>query len=332
VATGFSNETVLFTVSWVENGEAHTDRLVGRLEPPDGAMFPDQVPGLESSCYLQHRVMAVVAEQTAAPIPQLFGYEHELEPFGRSFFAMGFVEGEVPADNPRYSQSGFLVETSSPSERRRLVESGLQAMAEIHGIDWRTSGLTWLDPSGMGQPTQADQIRIWRSYVERELRDRDHPVLTHALDWVEANDPHDERVGLSWGDARIGNVIWQDHQAGAVLDWEACALLPTEADVGWWLMFDRMSFEDMGAPRMDGYPTREEMIAFYEAASGREVRDPHYWEVFGAMRFCAIFVRLGDRFVNAGLMPDDANPAIPNMVTASLAALLDIENPTPSIL
>ena len=136
----------------------------------------------------------------------------------------------------------------------------------------------------------------------------------------------------SWGDARIGNVIWQDHQAGAVLDWEACALLPTGADVGWWLMFDRMSFEDMDAPRMDGYPTREEMIASYEAASGREIRDPHYWEVFGAMRFCAIFVRLGDRFVNAGLMPDDANPAIPNMVTASLAALLDIENPTPSIL
>ncbi|MCH2623320.1 MAG: phosphotransferase, partial [Acidimicrobiales bacterium] len=187
-------------------------------------------------------------------------------------------------------------------------------------------------PSGIGEPTQADQLRIWRGYAERELRYRDHPVLAQALDWLEANDPGDDRIGLSWGDSRIGNVIWQDHRAAAILDWEACALVPTEADLGWWLMFDRMSFDDMGAPRMDGYPTREEMIAFYEAASGREVRQPHYWEVFGAMRFCAIFVRLGDRWVAAGLMPDEANPAIPNMVTASLAALLGIENPTPSIL
>ena len=161
-------------------------RLVGRLEPPDGPMFPDQVPGWDSSCYLQHQVMSVVTEQTSAPIPQLLGYEYELEPFGRPFFAMGFVAGEVPADNPRYSQSGFLVDTSTPPERRRLVESGLQAMAEIHGIDRRTSGLTWLDPTGRGQPTQADQVRIWRSYVEKELRGREHPVLTHAPSSADA--------------------------------------------------------------------------------------------------------------------------------------------------
>ena len=332
VATGFSNETVLFTVSWTEDGKAHQDRLVGRLEPSDGPMFPPQGPGLASSCHLQHRVMSVVAEQGAAPLPPLLGYEEDLEPLGRPFFAMGFVDGEVPADNPRYTQSGFLVESSTPAERRRLVESGLEAMAGIHRIDWRAAGLDWLDPSGIGEPTQADQLRIWRGYAERELQDRDHPVLAQALDWLEANDPGDDRIGLSWGDSRIGNVIWQDHRAAAVLDWEACALVPTEADLGWWLMFDRMSFDDMAAPRMDGYPTREEMIAFYEAASGKEVRQPHYWEVFGAMRFCAIFVRLGDRWVAAGLMPDEANPAIPNMVTASLAALLGIENPTPSIL
>ncbi len=59
----------------------------------------------------------------------------------------------------------------------------------------------------------------------------------------------------------------------AALDGEACAVGPTEADSGWWLMSDRMSFEDLGAARMDGFATRAETIAIYEDASGREVLD-----------------------------------------------------------
>ena len=114
-------------------------------------------------------------------------------------------------------------------------------------------------------------------------------------------------------------------------DWEACALSPTEADVGWWLMFDRMSFEDLGAERMEGFPTREEMIQIYEEVSGREVRDPHYWEVFGAMRFAAIMIPLSDRMVNAGLAPAELNMSVANGVTDALAKLLGIENTTPML-
>ena len=95
-------------------------------------------------------------------------------------------------------------------------------------------------------------------------------------------------------------------------------------------MFDRMSFDDLGTARMDGFPDREEMISLYEQASGREVRAPHYWEVFGAMRFCAIFIGLGDRITSSGLIPPEMNPAVGNMVTQALADLLEIENPTPS--
>jgi len=93
-----------------------------------------------------------------------------------------------------------------------------------------------------------------------------------------------------------------------------------------------MSFDDMGVPRMEGYPDREEMISLYERFRGEKTRDIHYWEVFATMRFCSIFIRLGDRLVDAGFMKEDSNPAIPNMVTASLARYLGVENPTPSIL
>ena len=332
VATGFSNETVMLDAAWRAGGETRKSRYAVRIEPADGGMFPPQTPHCAVSVEVQYRVMKAVAGAGAAPVPPLLGYEPDPAVLGAPFFVMGFVDGRIPADVPRYTESGFVVDEATPAERQRMVFSAIDAIAGINSLDWRRAGLDWLDPSGTGQPTTAMQIGLYRRHVRSELAGREHPVLHAALDWLADNDPDDERVGLTWGDARLGNIILQDYRPAAILDWEVCALSPTEADVGWWLMFDRMSFEDMGIDRLDGYPTRAEAIARYEQASGREVRDPHYWEVFGAMRFCTIFIRLGDRLTAAGFLPPEQNPAVGNQVTAALAILLGIDNPTPDLL
>ena len=332
VSTGFSNETVILDAAWVEDGSDREERYAARIEPADGGMFPPQTPRCEVSVELQYRAMKTVADAGVAPVPPLFGYEPDPAVLGAPFFLMGFVDGRIPADVPRYTEAGFVVDEATPGERRRMVLSAIDTIAGIHSLDWRAAGLDWLDPSGTGQPTTALQIDLYRRHVISELAGREHPVLHAALDWLEADDPGDERIGLTWGDARLGNIILQDYRAAAVLDWEVCALSPTEADMGWWLMFDRMSFDDMGIARLEGYPTRDEMIARYEHISGRTVREPHYWEVFGAMRFCTIFIRLGDRLTAAGFVPPERNPAVGNQVTAALAALLGMDNPTPDLL
>ena len=84
-----------------------------------------------------------------------------------------------------------------------------------------------------------------------------------------------------------------------------------------------MSFEDLGADRMEGFPTREEMIGIYQEASGRVVQNPDYWELFGAVRFCAIFIPLADRMVAAGLVPPEHSMAIENQVTDAVRLLLE---------
>jgi aminoglycoside phosphotransferase (APT) family kinase protein len=330
VATGFSNETVFFDVAWSDDGGPKTAKFVGRIEPADGGMFPIQSPTSEDSVVLQYKAMQAVAANSETPIPELVGFEPGGEVLGHPFFVMEFIEGEIPTDNPRYTAEGFVVD-ATPEQRRRMVASGLETMAKIHAIDWRDGGLDWLDSTD-GKPSTAHQIQLYRDYVVTELDGREHPVMMATLDWLKVNDPADERIGLAWGDSRLANIIWQDFTPAAVLDWEACALSPTEADLGWWLMFDRMSFDDMGIERLEGYPTREEQIEHYSAVSGREVRDPHYWEVFATMRFCAIFIRLGDRMEASGLLPPEMNPAVANMVTAAMAKLIDIENPTPSVI
>ena len=330
VATGFSNETVFFEISSNTAEGVHNGRYVARIEPEDGGMFPIQTPECEVSVALQQRVMKTVQENSAVPLP-IIGKIQPSTYLGLPFFVMVHVDGDIPSDRPRYTEEGFVVDKATDQQRTQMVETGLEAMSGIHQIDWKSADLDWLNPC-QGEPTQAKQIEIYREYVEKELAGRDHPVMAYALEWLADNDPMDDRIGLSWGDARLGNIIWQDYTPAAVVDWEACALSPTEADLGWWLMFDRMSFDDVGVDRLSGYPTREEQAAYYEKISGREVRNLHYWEVFAIMRFCAIFIRLGDRLTNIGLFPPEMNPAVGNMVTQSLATLLEIENPTPSLI
>lgn len=322
VATGFSNETAFFDASWRDDDGAHTERFVARIEPGSGPLFPAQTPALTQSVGVQHRIMTAVGAQGIA-VPPIVGYHGDRDLLGQPFFVMGFVDGVIPADTPRYSEAGFLVDEATPEERTLMITTGLEAMASIHAIDWRAAGLHWLDGTGTGEPTQAYQLDLYRRSIAADLAGREHRVLSDALDWLAENDPHDERVGLIWGDARIGNIIWRDYRPAAVVDWEACALCPTEADLGWWLMFDRMSFDDMDAPRMVGYPTRDQMIEIYEKASGREVRAPGYWELFAAMRFCAIFVPLADRMVEAGIAPREVNLAVNNAVSDAVARLLE---------
>jgi aminoglycoside phosphotransferase (APT) family kinase protein len=321
-ATGFSNETIFFDVDWDDSGGSHHERLVGRIEPPSGALFPTQTVACAVSVELQHRVMGIVGDH-GVPMCPLLGYEPDASVLGQPFFVMEFVEGRVPSDVPRYTLSGFLIEEATPEQRHQLVRTGLEAMADIHAIDWREADLGWLDASGVGEPTLAVQLDLYRRFATEQLAGRPHPVLFHALDWLAAHDPHDERVGLAWGDSRLGNVIWQDYRPAVVCDWEAAALSPTEADLGWWLMYDRNSFEEQGATRMEGFPTREEMVRIYEDASGREVRDPAFWELFGAMRYAAIMIPLADRMTSAGLIPADSGMATDNYVVDAVIKLLD---------
>lgn len=322
-ATGFSNETVFFSTTASEGGRPQTRKWVARIEPPDGGLFPEQTAACRISCEVQHRIMTAIRESGAAPIPEMLPFEHDPAVLGRPFFVMEFIEGQIPADVPRYSQAGFLVDEATPADRERMVRGACETMATLAGLDWKKLGLDWLDVKGKGAPTLRDQLELYRRYCERELGDRDHPVIRAGLDWLDRNAP-EQPTGISWGDSRLGNVIWQDYRCASVCDWEAISLCPPEADIGWFVMFDRMSFEDLDAPRLAGFPTREEQVAIWEARSGRRVADTiDYWEIFGAMRFDAIMIKLGDRMVRAGLIPEQHSIAIQNGTTDALARLLE---------
>jgi aminoglycoside phosphotransferase (APT) family kinase protein len=322
-ATGYSNETVMFRASWHEAGRARSSRYVLRVEPPHPAIYPQQTPEPRPSVDVQYRAMKAVSERSDVPLAPLIGYESSLTSLGAPFFVMGYVEGCVPSDVPLYTQAGFLAEGATAAERRRVVESGLDVLARIHRIDWTQADVAWLVPQGR-RPGLRWQLDLYGNYVRCELRGRPHPVLAQALEWLDSHFPGEADLAISWGDARIGNMIFANFECAAVTDWEAVALGPPELDLGWWLMFDRFAHESAGVSRLDGMPTRDEQKAYYTARASRRIDDTHYYEVFAAMRFAAVMIRNGDRFTESGRVPPEMNLAIHNPGTQVLADLLDI--------
>jgi aminoglycoside phosphotransferase (APT) family kinase protein len=322
-ATGYSNETVIFRAAWSENGRRRDGRYALRIEPADPPLFPQQTAVTYPSVEVQYRAMQAVGRHSDIPLAPLIGYETRPTVLERPFFVMGYVDGKVPSDVPPYSHSGFIAEEATPAQRRRLVQSGLEVLAKIHQINWREAGYEWLAPQGRS-PGLSWQLDLYTTYARAELRGRAHPILEQALEWLHARFPGEGDLAISWGDARIGNMIFADFECAAVTDWEGVALAPPEVDLGWWLSQDRFSHESFGIARLDGLPTRQEQQAYYASLTGRGMNDLHYFEVFAATRYTVVMIRLGDRLTEGGRVPAEMNMAVHNVATQLLADLLDI--------
>jgi aminoglycoside phosphotransferase (APT) family kinase protein len=103
-------------------------------------------------------------------------------------------------------------------------------------------------------------------------------VLERAFAWLEDHWPHDPGpTVLSWGDSRIGNVMYRHFAPVAVLDWEMAALGPRELDLAWMVFLHRF-FEDLairyGLPGMPSFLRRDDVAASYATSTGTSCTPP----------------------------------------------------------
>jgi aminoglycoside phosphotransferase (APT) family kinase protein len=152
------------------------------------------------------------------------------------------------------------------------------------------------------------------------------PVLERAFAWLEDHWPHDPGpTVLSWGDSRIGNVMYRHFAPVAVLDWEMAALGPRELDLAWMVFLHRF-FEDLairyGLPGMPSFLRRDDVAASYEALTGHAPRHLDWHFVYAALRHGVIMARVQRRSIHFGeaTMPEDPDDLV--MHRASLEAML----------
>lgn len=320
-ASGFSNETLLSEAHWTEAGTLRREPLVVRIEPTGYRVFPEYDLGL------QVRTMRLL-EPTDVPVPKVLWLEEDPSVFGAPFYVMRKVEGRVPTDQPPYHVGGWMHDIT-PEERRAIWLAGFEAMARIHRLDLDATGFGFLRRPELGANGLEQELAYYTRYLEWASAGRPQPLAEWALEWLRAHAPQGEPEGLVWGDARIGNILFQGTEPAAVLDWEMVTTGSPEKDVAWAVFLDRHHSEGMGVPRLEGFPSYEETLERYEAWSGHRPRHLHYYQVFAGFRFTVIFLRIAQQMVHYELMDAAQGRAfeLDNTVTRLLAALLELPPP-----
>ena len=318
-SSGFSSASVLFDAVWNDGGSRRTGSFVARMAPETTAMaaFPryDMVG--------QFALLRMVSEFSDVPVPALHWMEPDVSVLGTPFFVMERAHGLVPPDNLPYVFGGWLLD-ATPAQRQRLQDKSIEVLAQIHAIAEPESRFAAV----CSITTLRQHVDAQRAYYRWALADDGIgiPLIERAFDWLEQHWP--TGVGptvLIWGDARIGNIMYQDFEPVAVFDWEMAALGPRELDLGWFIFFHRF-FQDLaplaGVVGLPDFLRRADVVKTYEDATGYTVRDLNFYLVYAALRHAIIMARIKRRMIHFG---EDTQPADPDdfiLHRATLESLL----------
>lgn len=312
-ANGMSSETILADVTWTEDGSLRQGAFVVRMAPSalDVPVF--------SSYRLDHQYDAIrlVGELSDVPVPTPRWLEPTGDVLGAPFFFMDRVDGIVPPDVMPYTFGDNWFFDASTDDRRRLQDSTVAAIAGLHQIPDAEATFAFLDRAAHAGPTPLRRhFEDTRAWYEWAVHDLGRSVLVdRALTWLddhwpEADAPHN--VVLSWGDARIGNVLYRDFAPVAVLDWEMAGLGPRELDLGW-LVFAHRVFQTIAETfELPGLPdvlTEDDVRATYAELTGVEVGGLQWFQIYSAVIWGVVFMRTGARQAHFGEieLPDDVD-------------------------
>jgi aminoglycoside phosphotransferase (APT) family kinase protein len=215
--------------------------------------------------------------QGQARVPVVLAVCDDEAVIGAPFYVMEKVEGHVIT-------SEVPPELDSVEDRRRMGEELVDALVEVHGVDWRAAGL-----EGFGKPT---------GYLERQLRrftglwehnrTREIEAVERVGAWLRDNLPESPPATVVHGDYRLGNTMFSPASPArlvAIFDWEMATIGDPLADLGYLstLWTDRddppLGMFELGAvTREEGFPTRAELIARYEERSGRSMTDIRWYQ------------------------------------------------------
>jgi aminoglycoside phosphotransferase (APT) family kinase protein len=315
IGEGHSNVTFL-----VRRGG---ERLVLR-RPPRPPLPPSAHDVLREARLLK------AVEGTAVRVPRVLAVCDDESVLGVPFYVMEEVRGSVITDS-------IPEALDTPEGREGIGRELIEALAEIHEVDWRACGL-----EGFGKPS---------GYLERQLRrfgglwehnkTREVEQVQKVGDWLGANMPESPEATIVHGDFRLGNVMVADDpppRVVAIFDWELSTIGDPLADIGYmtvtWIQADdptdTMFSTLVTVTRREGFQTRDELVALYEERTGRSVSDLRWYQALALWK-AAVFMEGNYKRFKAGASDDDYLAAFDEGVPALADAAWQAANaPAPS--
>lgn len=296
-SSGMSAETLLFTLcrTGLEPGG---ERLVLRCGPRGKGIFPDY------DLAVQVGVMRAL-KHAPVPVPIVRWYEPDPGILGTPFVVMEYIEGVVPSDTaPGFHSRGLFFE-ASVGERVAMWRAGIEQLARLHSLDWRSLNLPPLPGTAKhASGTLQGQIALLESWIDWG-RMGDMALIRRGMQWLRETPLPSEHTSLLWGDARPGNIIFREGLPVALLDWEIASIGMPEFDLFYWWWSSESLAQVNHVERLQGLPDKAQTIAMYEAAAGRSIAEvATYAETFAVLRL-AIMNVLGIRAAVSGAYTDE---------------------------
>lgn len=269
------------------------------------------------------RLLRGLADQPVR-VPEILLVHEDETTIGGPFYVMAFEDGEVIGER---TPERFDDEAG----RAAVVEELVDALVELHAVDWRAAGLDWL-----GRPD---------AYLERQLRrftglwedgdTRDVPAVEEAGRRLRERMPQQREATVVHGDYRLGNVLYRPDarpRLGAIFDWELATIGDPLADLGY-LTANHARPDDppglralgIGGPSAaPGWPDRDALVARYAERSGRDPGDVRWYRALALWK-AAIFLERSYARFRAGTTDDPffakLEDGIPAVAEAALAQL-----------
>ncbi len=285
IGAGFSNETILLDARWQSGAEARRQEFVLRIEPDERHRF-----FLWSNFRMQFDLLAELHAHQYVRVPEPYWFEEDPTLFGRPFFVMERMKGNVPVSVPVYNVSGWLVDGARPEDRRVVWETALDELCRIHQVPLPARLL--VDRPDLGATGFDQEWEYWEQMYRWSRAGTAQPAMDALLEWLATNQPSERMEGLSWGDARMGNMMFgSDFRLVGVMDWEQASLSGPLFDLGWWLFFDEAHSTGLGVPRLDGLGTRRETIERWEQRLGVKATDLLWYEAVAGFKVSVLSMR-----------------------------------------
>jgi aminoglycoside phosphotransferase (APT) family kinase protein len=256
IGDGHSNLTYLVS-------DDYGRQVVVRRPPP-----PPTPPGAHDMLR-EARLIGALAD-TPVPVADLLATAEVDEVIDVHFYVMSFAAGPVvTTETP--------VPLGTPGTRRRIGETLVDTLADLHAVDWRAAGLT-----DMGKPEGFNARHLKR--MARLVADENGDPPRHFAEvdsWLQANVPTESGAAIVHNDFRIGNLVLDLDRPGsiaAVLDWELATIGDPLFDLGYFLSSvpdpdtPLTPTEELGTAMLeDGYPTRKELAERYAERTGADL-------------------------------------------------------------
>ena len=315
MASGFSNETFVFDLEKKNSVET----LVLRLEPTEYQVFPNYDLPMQAS------IMKVLRGKNMLT-PEVIYENYDDNILGSGFYIMRSINGSAPSDNPPYHMDmEGMMGRATPTERHKVWVEWLDHLSRFHNLEFSSDELRDCkinkeeDPLGM-------HLDYYQSFLNWGMEGEPHEICSNALDWLVKNKPPLQKQTLCWGDARPGNVLYENFSAKALLDWEMANFGDPLMDLAWGFAIDDANSLALNVPKLEGTMDEEEGRTIWENKTGLSSEFFAYYRILALFKFSVIMVRVAKRLIFNEIMPLDSDFHVNNHVVAFLDKELNENN------